>query len=111
MKAEESEENKNALILENRGKRLAIITVRGILDSNTKSINSCKAQCKRKRGKLKRAKYIRKEIFQELRKEIREIKVIDMIVVRDFNEDFNANNAQKFLVEMGLREVFSELHG
>ena len=28
----------------------------------------------------------------------------------DFNEDENANNFQEFMVEMGLYEVFSEIH-
>ena len=69
--------------MESNGKILAIIVHR-IVDSNTASIKSCKSQYKRERGKIKRAKDVRKEIFQELEKEIRESKVADVMVVGYF---------------------------
>ena len=51
----------NGVVLEGNSKILAIITVYRIVDANTKSVNSTKAQCERKTGKVKRAKETRKE--------------------------------------------------
>ena len=81
-----------------------------IVDANTKSANSCKAQHERKCGKIKRAKEIRKELLNDLEKETNEIKATDVIIVGDFNEDVNAKDVQEFMVEMGLQEVFREIH-
>ena len=49
----------NRVVLGGNGKRLAIITAYRIVDANTKSINSAKAQLERETGKVKRAKEIR----------------------------------------------------
>ena len=71
-KKEEHTENKNGqwntAMLESSGKLLAIITVCRIIDGNTTSVNSCKAQNERKCGKIKRAKEIRKELLKNLKK-------------------------------------------
>ena len=61
-----------------------------MVDANTTSVNSCKAQWERKCGKIKRAKEIRKELLKDLKNEINEIKTIYIIIVGDFNEDVNA---------------------
>jgi len=97
-------------MLESNGKRLAIITLHIIVDANTASVNSCKAQCERKCGKIKRAKEIRAEMLKELKQEIREMNATDVVVAGGFNEDVNAKNVQEFVVEMGLHEVFGEVH-
>ena len=113
-KIEECMENKNGwwntIMLESNWKGLAIITVYRIVDTNTTSINQCKAQHERKCGKIKRAKEIRKELLNDLEKETNEIKATDVIIVGDFNEDVNAKDVQEFMVEMGLQEVFREIH-
>ena len=114
IKIEECTENKNGwwntVMLESNGKRLAIITLHRIVDANTASVNSCKAQYERKCGKIKRAKEIRAEMLKELKQEIREMNATDVVVAGDFNEDVNAKNIQEFVVEMGLYEVFGEVH-
>ena len=38
------------------------------------------------------------------------MKATDVLSTGYFNEDINAKNAQQFVVEMGLYEVFSEIH-
>ena len=72
MKLEERAEKNYGLwrtaIIESRRKRLAIMTMRRIIDTSNKSVNSCKAQHERKSGKVKRAKDIRTEMLQELKK-------------------------------------------
>ena len=55
-------------MLESNWKRLAITTVYRIVDTNTTSVNSCKAQHESKCGKIKRAKEIRKELLKNLKK-------------------------------------------
>ena len=71
MKLEECTEHKNGqwnkLMLEINGKRLAMLTVHIIVDTNTKSVNSCKAQYERKCGKIKIAKDFRDETLKELK--------------------------------------------
>ena len=114
IKIEECTENKNGwwntVMLESNGKRLAIITLYRIVDANTASVNSCKAQYERKCGKIKRAKEIRAEMLKELKQEIREMNTTDIIVAGDFNEDVNAKKIQEFVVEIGLCEVFGKVH-
>ena len=78
------------------------------MGTNTKSVNSCKAQHERKWGKIKRVKDIRAEILQELKKEIQDIKETHALVVGDFNENVNAKNIQDFVVEIGFHGFFSE---
>ena len=51
-------------MLESTGKRLTIITVHRIVDTNKTSVNSCKTQHERKIGKIKRAKDVRAESFK-----------------------------------------------
>ena len=61
-----------------------------IVEVNVKNVNSTKGQHERKIGKVKRAKEIRIEILTKLKEEIREIKVDDVLVVGDMNEDINS---------------------
>ena len=74
------------MILERRCKQLATKIVHRIVDSNTTSMNSCKAQHERKCGKIKRAKDIRQESK----------KATDVFVAGDLNEDVNAKNIKDF---------------
>ena len=71
IKVEECAENKhgqcNIVMLESKGKILATIIVHRTVDANTTSVDSCKAQCERKCGKIKRAKEVRKEVLKELK--------------------------------------------
>ena len=73
IKLEECTENKhewwNTVMLESNGKRLSMITVHRIVDSNTKIANSCKDQCERKCGKIKRVKEMREEMLKDLKNE------------------------------------------
>ena len=100
----------NRVVLEDNGKRLVAITVCRIVDANTKSVNSTKAQHERKTGKVKRAKEIRKEMLTKLKEEIRATKACDVLVVGGMNEDINSNSVQQFMVEFGLCDVFGELN-
>ena len=63
-KSNDSVENKHrwqiVVILERRGKISATISLRGIANVNTKSVNYCKAQHERKCGKIRSAKDIKK---------------------------------------------------
>ena len=51
----------NTMVLEGNKKRIAIITMHRLVDNDTKSINSSKAQYDRKVGKVTRAKVIREK--------------------------------------------------
>ena len=53
------------VMLEIRGKILATIKLHGIAGASYKRENSCKDENERKYGKVKRAKDMRTEIFQE----------------------------------------------
>ena len=93
-------------MLEVNCKQLAIITVYRIVDTNTKSVDSTKVQYERKTGKVKREK----ETLTKLKEEIREIKVDDVLVVGDMNEDINSKSIHEFMVELGLYDIFGEVN-
>ena len=38
------------------------------------------------------------------------MKATDVLVAEDFNEDANNKNIQEFMVEMGMHDIFSEVH-
>ena len=49
-------------------------------------------------------------MLQELNNEIKDEKGTDSLVAGDLNEDSNFKNMQEFMVEMGIHEIFSEVH-
>ena len=55
-------------------------------------------------------KDVRDEMSKELKNEIKDMRATYVLVVGDFIEDENDNNSQWFIVELGLYEVFSEIH-
>ena len=95
-------------MLENRGKRLSTVITHVIESTNNKSASSYEAQNERKCGKVERTKNIRAEMFQELKIEIRETKVTNVLAVRYFNEDSSTKNIREFIVEMELHDALSE---
>ena len=64
---------------------MKIMKIFRIVDNDTKSVNSSKAEYDWKEGKLTRARTIREKVLKELSEEIVRIYATDTIVFGDFN--------------------------
>ena len=101
----------NSVMLKGNRKTIALITTCRLVDSETRGVNSSKAQCERAIGNVKRARHIRAEQLRELSEHVKTCGATDVIITGDFNESVCSTNIQNFMNETGLFDVFQEING
>ena len=99
------------MIIAGNRKRVALMTVCRIVDSQVSGLNSSKAQWQRGIGRVLSAKTIRTKKLKELAVHIKNCAATDVMIAGDFNESVRSENIMNSMNETGLHDVLTETNG